>query len=140
MKWYVSEDGKTSGPFTEQRIEMLVNWGKVSSEAYLCDDQWSCWVSITRSHFAPMLAARRAEQAGEVDASGTQPSGASLHPPAGSSVHRLALVLLIMLTAAAFALAFFLSPDAAPGPIGCVVLEDVVQFLATTLAVSPAVS
>ena len=53
-------------------------------------------------------------------------------------MHRLALVLLIMLTAVAFALAFFLSPDAAPGPIGYVVLEDVVQPLATTLAVPPA--
>ena len=140
MQWYVSQNGKTSGPFSEQRIEMLVNWGKVSSDAYLCDDKWSCWVSITRSHFAPMLAARRAEQAGELDASGTEPAGASLHPPAGSSMHRLALVLLIMLTAVAFALAFFLSPDAAPGPVGYVVLQDVLQLLATSLAVPPALS
>jgi hypothetical protein len=52
-------------------------------------------------------------------------------------MHRLALVLLIMLAAVAFALAFFLSPDAAPGPIGYGVRQDVVQLFATALAVPP---
>jgi hypothetical protein len=139
MQWYVSQNGKTTGPFTEQRIEMLVNWGKLSSSAYLCDDKWSCWVSITRSHFAPMLAAR-AQQAAAAEASDSEPTVRSLHPPAGSSMHQLALVLLIMLAAVAFALAFFLSPDAAPGPMGYAVQADLVQLLATTLATPPAVS
>lgn len=137
MQWYVSQNGKTSGPFSEQRIEMLVNWGKVSSTAYLCDDQWSCWVSITRSQFAPLVAAR-AERAGEAEVSESEAAGPSLHPPVGSSMHRLALVLLLMLAAVAFALAFFLSPDAAPGPIGYAVQADVVQRLVTKLAMPPA--
>jgi len=133
MQWYVSQNGKTSGPFSEQRIEMLVNWGKLSSAAYLCDDKWSCWVSITRSHFAPLLASR-AQQPDEVEAASRERTVGSLHPPAGSAMHQLALVLLIMLAAVAFALAFILSPDAAPGPMGHAVQADVVQFLATATA------
>jgi hypothetical protein len=55
MQWYVSQNGTTSGPFAEQRIAMLLNWGKISADAYVCDEQL-CWVSIQRSPFAPLLA------------------------------------------------------------------------------------
>jgi len=55
MQWYLNQNGKTTGPFSEDRVAMLVNWGKVSKDAYLCDDQWACWVAVGRSQFAPLL-------------------------------------------------------------------------------------
>jgi hypothetical protein len=56
MKWYVSQNRKAQGPLSEQRVEMLVNWGRISRAAYVCDEQSSCWVPITRSRFAALLA------------------------------------------------------------------------------------
>jgi hypothetical protein len=117
MQWYVSQNGRTSGPFTDQRIAMLVNWGKISSEAYICDDKWSCWVAVTRSHFAPLMAARGVP----LPPLDSQVPRALSEPPGGHGWlgHRLALALLIMLAAAAFLLALWLAPEAGtPGPLG----------------------
>lgn len=55
MRWYVSQNGKTLGPFREERLSMLLEWGKISRDAYICDEQWSTWIAITRSAFAPRL-------------------------------------------------------------------------------------
>lgn len=108
MQWYVSQDGKTTGPFSEQRIAMLVNWGKISSDAYLCDEKWACWVALKRSQFAPLL--------GELPQEPPAPS----EPPEADGWwgHRVALALLIMLAAAAFLLAVSLAPQAPAGPLG----------------------
>ena len=56
MLWYVSQDRKTQGPLNEQRLAMLIRWGKVTRRAYVCDEQFSGWVSIERTAFAPLLA------------------------------------------------------------------------------------
>ena len=108
MRWYVSQNGKTSGPFTEQRIAMLVNWGKISSEAYLCDEKWACWVMLRRSQFAPLL--------------GDLPQEAPVltQPPGADAwwLQRVALALLVLLAAGAFLLAVWLSPHVPPGPLG----------------------
>lgn len=56
MRWYVSERGKASGPYTEDHIAVLASWGKISRKAYVCDEYCSCWIPITRSPFAPRLA------------------------------------------------------------------------------------
>jgi hypothetical protein len=56
MLWYVSQDRKTEGPLSEQRLSMLIHWGKVTRRAYVCDEQFSGWVSIERTAFAPLLA------------------------------------------------------------------------------------
>ena len=117
MQWYVSQNGRTSGPFSEQRVAMLVNWGKISNDAYICDDKWTCWVSVTRSHFAPLLAAR----ATELGQRESQIPRALSEPPAASGSwfgHRLALALLLMLAAAAFLLAVWLAPNPSAGPLG----------------------
>jgi hypothetical protein len=117
MQWYVSQNGRTLGPFTEQRVAMLVNWGKIESDAYICDDKWSCWVAVTRSHFAPLMAAHAAEQPRE-----SQAPRALSEPPLADGQrfgHRLALALLIMLAAAAFLLALWLAPNINAGPLGC---------------------
>jgi hypothetical protein len=37
---------------------MLVHWGKISRDAFICDQQWSAWIAIRRSAFAPLLPAR----------------------------------------------------------------------------------
>jgi hypothetical protein len=58
MRWYVSQNGKTTGPFDEERLAMLVHWGKISRDAFICDQQWSAWIAIRRSAFAPLLPAR----------------------------------------------------------------------------------
>jgi hypothetical protein len=55
MRWYVSQHGKTTGPFDEERLAMLVHWGKISRDAFICDQQWSAWIAIRRSAFAPLL-------------------------------------------------------------------------------------
>ena len=55
--WYVCEGGKTAGPLREQRIAQLIQWGKISARAYVCDEQLSSWVSIRRTAFATLLAA-----------------------------------------------------------------------------------
>ncbi len=57
MRWYVSQNGKTTGPFDEERLAMLVHWGKISRDAFICDQQWSAWIAIRRSAFAPLLPA-----------------------------------------------------------------------------------
>lgn len=56
MMWYVSQDRKTEGPLSEQRLGMLIHWGKVTRRAYVCDEQLSGWVSIERTAFARLLA------------------------------------------------------------------------------------
>jgi hypothetical protein len=55
MQWYVSQKGKTTGPFDEERLAMLVHWGKISRDAFICDKQWSAWIAIRRSAFAQLL-------------------------------------------------------------------------------------
>lgn len=68
MRWYVNQNGKTVGPFPEERIAMLATWGKISRDAYICDEQLSTWVSITRSAFGPLVAGARSEDAEETTA------------------------------------------------------------------------
>lgn len=58
MMWYVSQDRKTEGPLSEERLAMLIHWGKITRRAYVCDEQLSGWVSIERTAFAPLLAAQ----------------------------------------------------------------------------------
>jgi hypothetical protein len=66
MRWYVNQNGKTVGPFPEERIAMLATWGKISRNAYICDEQFSTWVSITRSAFGPLVTGAAAgEEAAE---------------------------------------------------------------------------
>jgi hypothetical protein len=72
-RWYVSQNGKTVGPYPEERLKVLVQWGKVSREAYICDEQCSSWIAIKRSAFAPLLEQREATSEGGADA----PAGAS---------------------------------------------------------------
>jgi hypothetical protein len=66
MRWYVSQNGRTTGPFDEERLAMLVHWGKISRDAFICDQQWSAWIAIRRSAFAPLLPARTEDGATEV--------------------------------------------------------------------------
>jgi hypothetical protein len=117
MQWYVSQNGRTLGPFTEQRVAMLVNWGKIENDAYICDDKWSCWVAVTRSHFAPLLAAHDGERRERE----SQAPRALSEPPQAKGQwfgQRLALALLLMLAAAAFLLALWLAPKVNAGPLG----------------------
>jgi hypothetical protein len=55
MRWYVSQKGKASGPYEEERLAMLVHWGKISRDAFICDAQCSSWIAIQRSAFAPLF-------------------------------------------------------------------------------------
>jgi hypothetical protein len=57
MQWYVSQNGKTTGPFDEERLAMLAHWGKISPDAFLCDEQHSAWISIRCTAFARWLPA-----------------------------------------------------------------------------------
>jgi len=55
MRWYVSENGSASGPFSEERVVTLLKWGKISRKAYVCDERCSQWFSIVLCPFAAML-------------------------------------------------------------------------------------
>ena len=57
MQWYVSQNGKTTGPFDEERLAMLIHWGKISRNAFICDQQLSAWIAIRCSAFGAMLQA-----------------------------------------------------------------------------------
>ncbi|MET0412067.1 MAG: GYF domain-containing protein [Polyangiaceae bacterium] len=67
-RWYVSQHGKTVGPYPEERLKVLLQWGKVSREAYICDEQCSSWIAIKRSAFAPLLERQEAASEGEAGA------------------------------------------------------------------------
>lgn len=56
MQWYVSQNGKTTGPFDEERLAMLVRWGRISRNALVCDSQLSAWLPIRRTAFAALMA------------------------------------------------------------------------------------
>jgi uncharacterized protein DUF4339 len=73
MQWYVSQNGKTTGPFDEERLAMLVHWGKISRDAFICDKQLSAWIAIRCTAFAAMLPAveERSRLGGLVRASAT---------------------------------------------------------------------
>ncbi|HTV18098.1 MAG TPA: GYF domain-containing protein [Polyangiaceae bacterium] len=62
----MSQNGKTTGPFDEERLAMLVHWGKISRDAFICDQQWSAWIAIRRSAFAPLLPSPPADGAADV--------------------------------------------------------------------------
>jgi hypothetical protein len=70
MQWYVSQNGKTTGPFDEERLAMLVRWGRISRDAFICDKQWSAWIAIRRSAFAQLLPRPAAAGAGAGSDSG----------------------------------------------------------------------
>ncbi len=72
-RWYVSQNGKTVGPYPEERLKVLVQWGKVSREAYICDEQCSSWIAIKRSAFAPLL--EQDESAPQTEGSPSAASG-----------------------------------------------------------------
>ena len=55
MQWYVSQNGKTTGPFDEERLAMLVHWGKIARDAFICDKQHSAWIALRCSAFAQLL-------------------------------------------------------------------------------------
>jgi uncharacterized protein DUF4339 len=74
MQWYVSQRGKSSGPFDEQRLAMLVQWGKVSSNAFICDEQLSVWIAIKRSAFAPLLPPPGKSSPGDARAGSADPA------------------------------------------------------------------
>jgi uncharacterized protein DUF4339 len=60
-QWFVSQNGKTSGPYPEERLKVMVQWGKIAREAYICDEQCSTWIAIKRSAFAPLLPAESSD-------------------------------------------------------------------------------
>lgn len=74
MRWYVNQNGKTVGPLTEERIAMLATWGKIARDAYICDEQFSTWVSITRTSFGPLVTGG-ANEGGEERATVPAPVG-----------------------------------------------------------------
>jgi hypothetical protein len=83
MRWYVNQNGKTVGPFPEERIAMLATWGKLSRKAYICDEQFSTWVSITRSAFGPLISG------GAASGEGAEEKGESFPPEARAAAQNL---------------------------------------------------
>jgi hypothetical protein len=77
MQWYVSQSGKTTGPFDEERLAMLVHWGKISRDAFICDKQWSAWIAIRRSAFAQLLPGEEGRGVGGSGGTGDESTAAS---------------------------------------------------------------
>jgi hypothetical protein len=98
MRWYVNQSGKTVGPFTEERIAMLVTWGKIARDAYICDEQFSSWVSITRTAFGPLVT-NAAHAGGEERPPRSAPAGQKLRAwLAGVMLFASAVMLAISAT------------------------------------------
>ena len=74
MRWYVNNNGNTIGPLSEERISMLCRWGKLSAGAYICDEQFSNWVSIARTPFGLLIS-------GQSALAEEQPSSSAAAPP-----------------------------------------------------------
>jgi hypothetical protein len=90
MQWYVSQNGKTTGPFDEERLAMLVHWGKITRDAFICDKQCSAWIALRCSAFAQLLPQPTSERrrfGGPVSADASGPSPDS-EAPATRSVER----------------------------------------------------
>ena len=51
-QWFVSERGVISGPFGTERIRIMIQWGKVSSRALVCDEANGAWIPLRQSAFA----------------------------------------------------------------------------------------
>lgn len=98
MRWYVNQNGKTVGPLTEERIAMLVTWGKIARDAYICDEQFSTWVPILRTAFGPLVAQAPAAD-GEPRAALSAPAGQKLRAwLAGAMLLASAVMLAISAT------------------------------------------
>jgi hypothetical protein len=106
MQWYVSQNGKTTGPFDEERLAMLVHWGKITRDAFICDKQCSAWIALRCSAFAQLLphpTSERRRFGGLVSAVADGPSS-DPEAPATRSVERetkqaLGLVALSLILA-----------------------------------------
>lgn len=81
MQWYVSQNGKTTGPFDEERLAMLVRWGKISRDAFICDQQHSAWIAIRCTAFARGLPPRQRQPA---------PAGGTAQSPGAPQLFDLA--------------------------------------------------
>jgi hypothetical protein len=106
MRWYVSQNGTTAGPLSEQRIAMLASWGKISRDAYICDEQLSSWVAITRTAFAPLVAnaplkaSARGLATTPLAASATTPASGAARPVfAGPQRHACVAAAVLLVTA-----------------------------------------
>lgn len=56
-QWFVSERGVISGPFATERLRIMVQWGKLSSHALVCDESNGAWIPLRQSTFAADAAA-----------------------------------------------------------------------------------
>jgi hypothetical protein len=95
---------------------MLATWGKLSRAAYICDEQSSCWVSITRSQFAPLLTERAHLETPGAAASSHDVArlGTGIAPSTWSSTQqRLGFAAFILLSLAALLIALRFSPTRA---------------------------
>jgi hypothetical protein len=81
MQWYVSQSGKTTGPFDEERLAMLVHWGRISRDAFICDKQWSAWIAIRRSAFAQLLPGEAGRGGGPGSPDESDEAGSNGQPP-----------------------------------------------------------
>jgi len=69
-RWFVSERGVISGPFGAERIRIMIEWGKLSARACVCDEANGAWIPLRQSMFAAEAAALPAPD----DASSAAPS------------------------------------------------------------------
>ena len=57
-RWFVSERGEISGPFGAERIRIMIQWGKLSTRACVCDEANGAWIPLRQSMFAAEAAAQ----------------------------------------------------------------------------------
>ena len=100
MQWYVSQNGKTTGPFDEERLAMLVRWGRISRDAFICDKQWSAWIAIRRSAFAQLLPRPAAAGGGAGADSGSMDGSTELETRQALGLVAFSVILAGLLMAA----------------------------------------
>jgi hypothetical protein len=99
MQWYVSQKGKTTGPIDEERLAMLVRWGRITRDAFICDKQFSAWITIRCSAFAQLLPRESVAGASLGTASEPGPAPDVTYPTELETKQALGLVALSVILA-----------------------------------------
>jgi hypothetical protein len=73
MRWYVSHNGETKGPYTEENIMHWAQTGQLFAGMQLKAETGGPWMPVAQSPFAAYVVVPQAAAAGQAQASATPP-------------------------------------------------------------------
>ena len=102
MRWYVSQNGETSGPVDDSVVSEWTRGGQLGRGAFVRDEHGGQWTQIESSPFASLLGPAPAEPSATAPAQKNQPS----------TVAAIGGVFVALIACGAIASAFDLGDDA----------------------------